>query len=613
MIFCKQYYNNSGSLSDILYNSLCIYGNHNNFRIVNTGVGKYISVQNKDTQTYSIALNFGSYDYMGMTNKLYNREHLVDLYDKYQIQADPELINKLENKITEFLEKNTDINDTIVINGGYQANSLYLPLILESYDLVLSDSDNHASIIKGLKRSSKIQKKVFKHISELEQLLKTMRINYKNIIVIVEGIYSMQGSILDLNKYLALKKIYGFHLYIDEAHSCGSLGHNQGGICDYYGFKSDMVEYLMGTFSKTFNSHGSYICGPTNVINKLKTYRNNKGYNTYPAVSTQHVLSIYEYLANNHLAVYRQTNDLITYAYNSIITKTGLKVISNPSSPVICIQITYGQLQRVTRYFIKHNIAIVCIGYPAVKLPYSIIRICISTDHTYDDIDYLVSCIMLNADMSKLVLPARETLQIVDNSYVTNKPINYTLTHLSFGTSGPPAFFGYLAFTVLLEELVSSITKKNTTLCLPHATSGYYDIFENIVKRYGYVYICVKNTIDPFILECIKHLTTCKIVNEHDNIDKNTTLYIDYEPTANKKHCLKIMTDFNTNTNIANYTFVIGSFEQLCKGMGCFLSYDEHEYSPLRKRTVHSSYVFSATLPAYIIHHNIREISNQIC
>ena len=140
VIFFKQYFTSGKNVSigDTLYNSLCIYGNHNNFRVVNSGVGKYISIQDKDTDKYSLALNFGSYDYMGMTNKLHNRIKLVELYKKYQIRPDPELIMKLEDKITDFLDRRNIDNDTIVINGGYQANSIYLPLILESQDLALS-------------------------------------------------------------------------------------------------------------------------------------------------------------------------------------------------------------------------------------------------------------------------------------------------------------------------------------------------------------------------------------------------------------------------------------------------------------------------------------------
>ena len=150
-----------------------------------------------------------------MTNKLYNRGDLVDLYKKYQIMPDADLIIKLEDKITDFLGRRTIDNDTIVINGGYQANSIYLPLILESYSLILSDTDNHASIIKGLNSFKRINSrklssstvKAFKSLYELEQILCAAYKNkhkHENIIVIVEGIYSMRGSILELDKLFNL-------------------------------------------------------------------------------------------------------------------------------------------------------------------------------------------------------------------------------------------------------------------------------------------------------------------------------------------------------------------------------------------------------------------------
>jgi len=543
---------------------------------------------------------------MGMSNITENRDNLVSLYEIYNIEPDTKLISKLENKINQFLDRN-DL-DTIVINGGYQANSIYLPLILEDYTIILSDIDNHASIIKGLqflRKQINATVVIFDSLTDLED--KLLMYTGESVIIIVEGIYSMKGSILELDKYVSLKEKFNFHLYIDEAHSAGCIGDKQGGICEYYNIKSDKIDYLMGTFSKTFNAHGSYISGPSNIIQKLKTFRDTNGYNTFPAVSVQHILSVYNYLEQNHENIRTNYTKLIKYAYTSIKTKTHFNIISNPNSPIICLETTFGRLSYTSKYCIKNNIALVMVGYPAVKLPNGIIRICLSQSHTFDDIDYLVSCLNINADKSKLTLPNNK-IELINSVYINNNNVLDTIRKSSIGSAGPSGFYGYLSMTVMLENIISTITNKNTCICLPHSISGYSDIFENIVNRYKYNYICVQQDINIKILDAIKRSLKCKVIFESEINDmiKGKILYVDFEPSK-EIDCIKIMTDVNF-PNYNSYKFVIGSFETLFNSLGCFIAYNDSNNLIIPKRTTHSSYVFSATLPSYIIHHNIIKI-----
>jgi serine palmitoyltransferase len=600
-------YNN---IKDIVFNAMMKHFDYC-FKIVNSGIGKYIIIKNKDTGETYTSLNFGSYDYMGISNIILpnEREYLIELYHKYKIQSEPLLINKLEQKITHFLNRNS-LTDTIVMNGGYQANSIYLPIILSEYTIVLSDVDNHASIIKGLQHIKKLKEikiKTFESVNNLNKMLKLIDPKEK-IIVVVEGIYSMKGTILELDKIMALKRKYNFHLYIDEAHSAGSLGDNLGGICDYYGFDPNRVEYLMGTFSKTFNAHGSYLSGPLNIIGKLKKYRYDNNYNTFPAISTYHVLSIYNYLEENNNNIPTKFKDLIKYAYNSILT-TNLNIISNPDSPVICIRATYRLGDLIGKYCIKNNVSIVLAGYPAVQFPYGIVRICISMNHTYEDIDYLVSCLKLSSNEEYKKTIINQKLQQIDSKYLESNNVTDTLKNLSIGTAGPPGFYGYLSMTVMLEDLIKRFTHKSSCLVLPHSTSGFYDIIFNIIKRYNYKYICVyPDSIDSKLLDNILRSTNCTQLDKgSEGIDKNTILYINYIPSEERTNCLKIIDNFKED--VSNYKYIIGSFDKLCNGMGCFFSYDENEYGFQRQRTTHSSYVFSATLPMYIIHHNLSQVA----
>lgn len=89
---------------------------------------------------------------------------------------------------------------------------------------------------------------------------------WKKIFIVVEGIYSMEGSIVHLPEIVALKKKYKAYLYLDEAHSIGATGKSGRGICDYYGVDPKEVDIHMGTFTKSFGSAGGYIAGSKVII-----------------------------------------------------------------------------------------------------------------------------------------------------------------------------------------------------------------------------------------------------------------------------------------------------------------------------------------------------------
>ena len=117
---------------------------------------------------------------------------------------------------------------------------------------------------------------------------------WKKIIVIVEGLYSMEGTIFDLPRVLELKKRYKFYLYIDEAHSIGALGPNGGGVCDYFGIDPMQIDILMGTFTKSFGAVGGYVAGKKSTIDAIRrrNYSNVYGETMAPPVLVQIMSSL---------------------------------------------------------------------------------------------------------------------------------------------------------------------------------------------------------------------------------------------------------------------------------------------------------------------------------
>ncbi|KCZ74471.1 hypothetical protein H311_04564, partial [Anncaliia algerae PRA109] len=185
------------------------------------------------------------------------------------------ILRELEIELADFLHK----EDCFVLPMGFGANSGTIPVFTSEGDLIISDELNHKSIITGAKLSC-ATKRTFTHndMNQLEQILrreiahgqpKTFK-PWKRIFVIVEGIYSMEGTILNLKELVELKRKYKFYIFIDEAHSIGALGKTGRGICEYADVNFDDIDILMGTFSKTFSGMGGYIASSKKVVNFLK-------------------------------------------------------------------------------------------------------------------------------------------------------------------------------------------------------------------------------------------------------------------------------------------------------------------------------------------------------
>ena len=93
---------------------------------------------------------------------------------------------------------------------------------------------------------------------------------WKKIIIVAEGIYSMEGTIIDLPELIRIKKKYKCYVYLDEAHSIGAIGPHGRGVCDYYGCDTNDIDLLMGTFTKSFGASGGYIAGKKSLIDHIR-------------------------------------------------------------------------------------------------------------------------------------------------------------------------------------------------------------------------------------------------------------------------------------------------------------------------------------------------------
>ncbi|MGA8364296.1 MAG: aminotransferase class I/II-fold pyridoxal phosphate-dependent enzyme [Solirubrobacteraceae bacterium] len=174
----------------------------------------------------------------------------------------------LEREIAEWM--NTE--DALVFTTGHQANLSVLGTILGPTDTVIVDSGDHASILDGC-LLSRAKLRPFRHnrLDKLEKMLDRAQTDGGGVLVVVDGVFSMEGDIAPLREICDLCEHYGARLMVDEAHGAGVLGARGAGTAELLGVE-DRVDLRMGTFSKSLASCGGFVAGPAEVIEYLRIY-----------------------------------------------------------------------------------------------------------------------------------------------------------------------------------------------------------------------------------------------------------------------------------------------------------------------------------------------------
>src|SRR3989338_1043921 len=212
------------------------------------------------------ALNMGAYNYLGFAqNHGENIDHMVATLRQYGCCSGSVGLEvgttAVQRELEALTARHVGKEDAILCGMGYLTNSAAFQAFISRNDLIISDTLNHASIVAGC-RITGAKVMTFQHNdpADLEKVVRnaiaygrprTHR-PYGKIMIIVEGIYSMEGDILRLPEIVDIKKRYGCYLYVDEAHSIGALGRTGRGICEQTGVDPAEVDFLMGTYTQAF-------------------------------------------------------------------------------------------------------------------------------------------------------------------------------------------------------------------------------------------------------------------------------------------------------------------------------------------------------------------------
>lgn len=218
-------------------------------------------------------LMFGSNAYTGLTGDQRIIDAAKKALDKYGsgcagsrfLNGTLDLHVQLEKELAEYIGK----DETLCFSTGFFVNSGVLAVVVGRGDYIICDDRDHASIVDG-RRLSFARQLHYKHndMEDLENILKGLPHEAVKLIV-VDGVFSMEGDLANLPKIVELKHKYNCSIMVDEAHGLGVFGKEGRGVCDHFGL-TDEVDLIMGTFSKSMASIGGFIAGDKDTINYLR-------------------------------------------------------------------------------------------------------------------------------------------------------------------------------------------------------------------------------------------------------------------------------------------------------------------------------------------------------
>lgn len=338
-------------------------------------------------------LMFGSNSYLGLNNDPRVKEAVIKAVEKYGsgcggsrfLNGTLDLHVELEEKLARFLRKDA----VIAYSTGFQVNLGVLPTVTGRGDYLVLDTGNHASIIEGA-RLSQASTVYFKHNN-----MKSLETKLKNIgkeafkLIVVDGVFSMEGDICDLPEIVRLAKEYNATVMTDCAHAVGVLGEEGRGTPSYFGLE-DEVELIGGTFSKSFASLGGFIAGDADTINYLKHISRAFIFSaSMTPASVAAVIKSLEILQTEPERL-KKLWDNTHYAQKRLV-ELGFD-IGDSQTPIIPIYIRdYDKTFQISTRLIEEDIFVNTVIPPAVRPEDTLMRFSLMATHTKDQIDEAIT------------------------------------------------------------------------------------------------------------------------------------------------------------------------------------------------------------------------------
>ncbi|MFO7880918.1 MAG: glycine C-acetyltransferase [Kosmotogaceae bacterium] len=360
----------------------------NKIRTLETPQGAWLKVDGKKV------LNLCSNNYLGLAYDKRLKKAAKDAIEEWGVG--PGAVRTIAGTMTihEELEKALatfkEVEDTLVVQTGFNANQAVIPAITTKEDAILSDELNHASIIDGV-RLSKASRYVWKHrdANDLEKKLEEAKIaGAKKMLVITDGVFSMDGDLAPLPELAEKCKKYNAILMVDDAHGEGVLGSHGRGIAHYYDVNND-VDIEVGTLSKAFGVVGGFVAGSKTLIDFLRQ-------RARPFLFSSSLSPAETAAALESVKTLSESDELVKKLWdNAEYFKNKMEELGfdtgHSETPITPVMLYDAKLSSdFSAKLFEEGVFAQSIGYPTVPKGKARIRVMISAAHSKEDLDYAI-------------------------------------------------------------------------------------------------------------------------------------------------------------------------------------------------------------------------------
>jgi len=353
------------------------------FRVIESDQDTEVMINGKKV------LMFGSNSYLGLTNHPAIKKASIAAVNKYGCGcAGSRFLNgtldihlELENKLAEFVGKEA----ALVFSTGFQVNLGVIPALLGRHDYLILDELDHASIIEGARLSfGRTLKYRHNDLESLEKLLQSCDTD-KIKLIVTEGIFSMDGDIVNLPGIMQLAEKYGAQVMIDDAHSLGVIGEGGRGASSHFNL-TDKTDLIMGTFSKSLASIGGFIAASQTTINFLKHHARSLIFSaSISPAATASVIAALDVMKNEPERIEQLWAN--TYFALSELKRLGFDTGCS-QTPIIPILIRDDlKTFQLSKILLDEGIFVNPVTSPAVAKEDSLIRFSLMATHTKEQIE----------------------------------------------------------------------------------------------------------------------------------------------------------------------------------------------------------------------------------
>lgn len=365
----------------------------NPFFRVSDGVARGVTIT--DGREY---IDFSSYNYLGFAGEARVNQAVQAAVERYGTSVAGSRLVSGERMIHRELEAELasllGVEDAVVFVSGHATNVSAIAAIVRPQDLIVHDSLSHNSILQGCMLSG-ARRMPFPHndYNALADILKQNRHLYERVLIVIEGVYSVDGDIVHLPEIIELKKQYKALLMVDEAHSLGVIGATGRGVGEYYNVAPEDIDLWMGTLSKTLASCGGYIAGSRELILYLKYNADGFVYSVgMTPQNTAAALAALRLMKAEPERV-RRLKENFQY-FHRLAGEKGLDTGQSGHSAVIPVIVgDSSKCLQLTNNLFKQGIIAQPIIYPVVAQDQARLRFFITCTHTREQISFTLDTV----------------------------------------------------------------------------------------------------------------------------------------------------------------------------------------------------------------------------